>query len=412
MKKIIIAIIVACAALFIIPTGKVKAAALDEILNYDITVNVKDDATLDMYYHIDWKVLDSDSDGPLTWVKIGIPNKHCENIQALSDNIEKIEYSGSGGSYIEVYFYDKYYEGDVVSFDFYFNQDYMYQVNAYDEGYTLYTFTPGWFDDIDVDNLTLRWTADKIESFSPSCTQEYGYNVWNTSLPKGQKFEVNITYPNDAYGFDMSKTIQQDENDGKSTGERIFDGIAVVIGAIIMLAMVAAFIFAIVSAIFRFFRSIYWAATGFKYGYDTKVTRTRIEYYDSCPGCGAARAEGQKTCPYCGRSFVKSEEVIDEKNIKAEDKAALNYKRKGEYRYSSDPNVFVMVNTVRVARPAPPRSSSGRGGGSSCAHSSCACACACACAGGGRAGCTTKDFYNTNLKLKQIELKTKYKKKK
>ena len=37
----------------------------------------------------------------------------------------------------------------------------------------------------------------------------------------------------------------------------------------------------------------------------------------------------------------------------------------------------------------------------------CACACACACAGGGRAGCSKKDFYNTNLKseivLKELD---------
>ena len=42
---------------------------------------------------------------------------------------------------------------------------------------------------------------------------------------------------------------------------------------------------------------------------------------------------------------------------------------------------------------------------SSCA-SSCACvsscACACACAGGGRAGCTKKDFYQTNLKVEDL----------
>ncbi len=411
MKKIIIAIIVALTVLFLIPTGTLKAAALDEILNYDITVDVNDDATLNMYYHIDWKVLDSDSEGPLTWVKIGIPNKHCDNIQAISDNIEKIEYSGSGGSYIEIYFYDKYYEGDVVSFDFFFTQDYMYAVNDLNEGYTRYDFTPGWFDGIDVDNLTIRWNnlEDKVYSIYPSATLEDGYYTWNTSLYAGGKYNVSIEYPNDAYGFDLSKNIEQSKNDGKSTGERIVDGIATVFGFIIMFGLVGAFIFTVVSAIFRFFRSIYWAATGFKYGYDTKVTRTRVEYYSSCPGCGAVRQEGQKTCPYCGRSFVKSEEVIDEKNVKAEDKDALKYKRKGEYRYSSDPNVFIMVNTVRVARPAPPRSSSGH---SSCAHSSCACACACACAGGGRAGCTNKDFYNTNLKLKQLELKTKYKKNK
>ena len=50
---------------------------------------------------------------------------------------------------------------------------------------------------------------------------------------------------------------------------------------------------------------------------------------------------------------------------------------------------------------------SGFGGGyhstyvSSCVRSSCACvsscACACACAGGGRAGCSTKDFYDGRI---------------
>lgn len=46
---------------------------------------------------------------------------------------------------------------------------------------------------------------------------------------------------------------------------------------------------------------------------------------------------------------------------------------------------------------------------SGCAHSSCACAsscassCACACAGSGRAGCSKKDFYGTNLETKKIK---------
>ena len=38
------------------------------------------------------------------------------------------------------------------------------------------------------------------------------------------------------------------------------------------------------------------------------------------------------------------------------------------------------------------------GGRSSCACAS-RCACACACAGGGRAGCSKKDFYHTNVQV-------------
>ena len=104
--------------------------------------------------------------------------------------------------------------------------------------------------------------------------------------------------------------------------------------------------------------------------------------------------------------MIKSEETITEEQLKKEEKAAAAFTKNGEYRYGSSPNTFIRVNSVRVPNPHYHRSSSsGRSSGghhSSCVHSSCACACACACAGGGRAGCTTKDFYNTNLKLTAI----------
>ncbi|MBO4290906.1 MAG: hypothetical protein J5898_03245, partial [Lachnospiraceae bacterium] len=87
----------------------------------------------------------------------------------------------------------------------------------------------------------------------------------------------------------------------------------------------------------------------------------------------------------------------------------------GLYRYNSEADTYLRVLVTPVDIPTTRlRSSRSRGSGggfsshsssshrSSCAHSSCACACACACAGGGRAGCTTKDFYHTNLKLEQI----------
>ena len=52
---------------------------------------------------------------------------------------------------------------------------------------------------------------------------------------------------------------------------------------------------------------------------------------------------------------------------------------------------------IKEPRSNNPSSRSGSSGGGSCA-----CACACACAGGGRAGCSKKDFYKTNLKSKYI----------
>ena len=125
-------------------------ADTDEILNYTIMVTVNDDATLNLQYHIDWKVLDSGSGiGPLTWMKIGIPNSHVISYEGKSSTVDHINKSGN---YLEVYLDKKYYEGDVASVDFLVVQDYMYQVDKLKEGETVYSFTPGWFDDIPVDN--------------------------------------------------------------------------------------------------------------------------------------------------------------------------------------------------------------------------------------------------------------------
>ena len=116
-----------------------------------------------------------------------------------------------------------------------------------------------------------------------------------------------------------------------------------------------------------------------------QITRTKIVYYDTCPGCGAPREEGKENCQYCGVNMIKLKEVIEEKDLKPSEKDSGIYNREGEYRYSDAPNTYMRVHVVPVSRGT--RSSAFKG----CVHSSCACACACA--GGGRAGCSTKDFY-------------------
>ncbi|MBR5361380.1 MAG: hypothetical protein IK123_10865, partial [Lachnospiraceae bacterium] len=105
------------------------AKALDEILDYEIKADVNDDATVTLTYHIEWKVLDSHSEGPLSWVKVGVPNHHCSDITALTDNIDKIRYTSTDGSYVRIDLDKEYYEGAVITFEFSLVQDYIYQVN-------------------------------------------------------------------------------------------------------------------------------------------------------------------------------------------------------------------------------------------------------------------------------------------
>ncbi len=386
----------ALAAVILMVTPAYAAAPTDRIDNYAITVNVNEDASVEIIYHIDWTVLESDSVGPLTWVKIGIPNKHHYNLVELSDNIS---YLSSDDRYVEVHFKDSYYEGQTVSFDFSITQDYLYQVDKLHEGYTVYSFTPGWFDDIAVDNLLILWNADQVDSFTPECFPEGDYYVWNSSLAPGEKYTVTVTYPNDAYRFDLS------HDTGKEEKASFFEVVGEIIGVFITIGFLG--LFMIGPFVIPFLLS-----RGFNPKTIKKVERKKIVYFDSCPGCGAVRAPGASECAYCGKSMIQSEEIIKEEDLKNMDKDILKMRTDGLYSYKSSPNTFISVHTTSIPNPKfrSYTSSSGRsGGGHSCAHSSCACACACACAGGGRAGCTNKDFYNTNLRLRYLELKKKFK---
>ena len=282
-------------------------------------------------------------------------------------------------------------------------------MNRFTEGETYYEFTPGWFD-ARVDSLIIKWNSENVKSVSPACLlREDGYYTWETSLSENDTYTVSVVYPNETYSFDATKTIGGDNGGGydpyytdSSDG---CDG-SVAVSGFVFFALVVG----VISAIKKGFSSIFNSTADFGGAASTKkITREKIEYYDSCPGCGAPRQEGRDDCQYCGKSLIKSKETVTEEQVPEEVKDKTT---SGTYHYGPNPNTFLRVHVVNV--PAP-RSS--RGGSSSrsssCAHSSCACAshcacaCACACAGGGRAGCSAKDFYNTGLKLEMLEKQAK-----
>lgn len=379
------------------------AADLDEIVDYVVTVNVNDDATLDIVYEIDWKVLDSDSEGPLTWVMIGIPNDHYVSYEALSETVKDISYDGN--SFIRIDFDRAYYENETVSFSFRVVQDYMYQMDYLTSGETVYEFTPGWFDNANVDRLLIRWMPDKIFSISPACTVGAdGYKEWEkTGLGHGDKLTVSVTYKNDAFGFDPGKTIEKIDDYDYNYGDSNTDAFDVLGGMMVLGLFILPIIISVVRSAKR-----YGGSSGFTNATEKKITRTKIEYYPQCQGCGAPREEGKDTCEYCGRSMIKSEEKIEENDIPKEETEIRNKRTNGTYRYSSSPDTYVRVNVINVPVRRSYSSSSSSSSRSSSSHSSCAhssCACACACAGGGRAGCTSKDYYNTELKLRYLEYK-------
>ena len=202
-KKLKIALIILFVFLVIMAVREyLTADGLDEITNYTITVSPREDGTLDMKYHIEWKVLDSISEGPLEWVKIGIPNMNVDNIKKLTDNIGKIQYYQDGGDYVRIDFKKKYYAGETVTFEFSIHQSYMYKVNNKTRKIT-YKFTPGWFNDIQVKEAVIKWKADNVSKHNGE--YENGYIVWNKSLLRGQKIKAKIEYPAGSFILDYAK---------------------------------------------------------------------------------------------------------------------------------------------------------------------------------------------------------------
>ncbi|MBO7536268.1 MAG: hypothetical protein J6T34_03915, partial [Bacilli bacterium] len=89
IKKLLVFIVLTLSLVFAFSFSEAKAYSytdLDRIQLYEIKVTPKkEDGSLDIEIHLIWEVLDSYTDGPLEWIKVGIPNYHAKDIKALSD---------------------------------------------------------------------------------------------------------------------------------------------------------------------------------------------------------------------------------------------------------------------------------------------------------------------------------------
>lgn len=164
---------------------------LDVINNYVIRVKPNDDATLNMNYHIEWEVLNSTSEGPLTYVRIGVPNRFISDLKSPNYNVKEIKYSSEDGAFVEVYFTRNYYAGEKVNIDFSFKQDRIFTLS--ENKYIEYRFIPGWFDDIKVNNLEVYWDSDGIIYSNSDSTQSETL-LWKTSLFYGASINVDVRY--------------------------------------------------------------------------------------------------------------------------------------------------------------------------------------------------------------------------
>ena len=199
------------------------AKDLDEIQNYGVSVQMREDGTMDLTYHLDWLVLDDQTEGPLEWVKIGIPNSHADSFAAISQNIKKVSYLSDGGSYAKVTLDRKYRAGETVSFDFSFHQAYMFEIRG---DSVVFSLTPGWFDKIEVKNAVIRWNAAGTQSSNADDADE-NYLYWNKALRKGERMRAEVTYP-------RSYFLNLNENEQSTNVKASEDDFSVLSGLIVL----------------------------------------------------------------------------------------------------------------------------------------------------------------------------------
>jgi len=184
----------------ILPFTRVEAKSpLDHIHNYEITVDVREDGSCDLMYRIEWEVLDSTTDGPLTWIKVGIPNKYADEFVALTDNISKIKYYDNGGDYVRLDLDRSYKAGETLYLAFSLHQANLFELK---EDGAYYEFTPGWFEDTPVDVITVKWNANNVESVEGNPELIDGYYVWtNNDGGYNLRETVKLVYDENQYDY-------------------------------------------------------------------------------------------------------------------------------------------------------------------------------------------------------------------
>lgn len=330
---------------------------LDYIPDYFVTVDLREDGSADIVYDITWQVIGGDQTDYLSWVKIGLPNAHAEDLTPLTDTISDLQYTGDGGSYAKVVFARRYYSPEVaaqnggesrVRFAFSVHQNHLFTLN--DDGTATFEFTPGWFDDLVVEHMQVRWRSG--DGFvADNSSEEDGYLIWEFGpMGHGQSANIHVTVPvTTAQTFDPDAQLTAaDYDDGGMTADEMIGILTVVIGLLISAA-----------ALIIIFGSMTpdWGG-----GFGSGLDPDDWFWYTN----GVHTIHVARTAP----------------------------PPKGYTRTDPPKNYHTGGGSSRGGGVG--RHNSGCASSCACACAS-SCACACACAGGGRAGCTAKDFYTYKL---------------
>ena len=220
MKKLfsLLTALCLCLCLSAALTDTAYAGDLDFIRQYDVTVTPNAaDGSLHIRVDFEWEVLD---EGPVEWLQIGIPNGSIRDVEALTDNIASLDFDNS---FMYVTFDRGYDDGEVFTFSYAWTQEYMYTL---DGSGVIYEYTPGWFDEANIQCMTLQWNLPaELEQPALSVwvsdgswedyTKENGFPLYvGRGLGHGAQLQVTATYsswPTELSWEGSSDNLPEDE---------------------------------------------------------------------------------------------------------------------------------------------------------------------------------------------------------
>lgn len=348
MKKRFLGLLAAlCLAALALAPAACAAGYLDQIDTYDVTVTLRGDGSADLVYDIRWTVLDSSSEGPLEWAKVGVPNQNIDELTPLSDTIRRISPYDEGGSYVRLDLNRSYYEGETVRLQFSLHATHLYEVA--DDGSVNYEFTPGWFDAAETGALSLTWLAGTdAGKYSVSYRGTGGSEPYAAAIPggalvtwKGLAADARVTLKADYPDQSAFSAAPLDPELGR--GNAAASGSGFDAGDALLVLLFTALV---IWLLCRRFSGDYWLG-----GFGGWFWPHHHHHHGPGPGGPGAPGGGS------GGGF-------------------------GGFGGGAS----------RGAGAGRRSSGSSHSGGCVCACACVSCACACACAGGGRAGCSAKEF--------------------
>lgn len=202
---------------------------LDRILLYEVEAVPREDGTLDITYHLQWKVLNDMREGPLREVRIGLANNRCTLTGAGGDILTSRDpgrMSGQGTIFVwddgakpsepdfkwglDYTVENPLLEGWLIVFqlnrDFHKGEcaDFWFTVNQRDMlceeyGQLFYDFTPGWFSEIEVEQYRFTWKNSPQIQSSNEDRSEGEWLVWEGSLGENDHRTMKVYYEDQAF---------------------------------------------------------------------------------------------------------------------------------------------------------------------------------------------------------------------